>query len=366
MCTLKRYSFELTKLPMKKINVGIIGTGSFAKALVEGVSFYTKNPEETTGLLHPVIGPYKVSDIEFVCAFDVDERKVGKKLHEAISQGMNVTKEITKPLVYDALVYRGPTLDGVIEEMKGSFVHESKDESVDVAKILKDTKTDVLVNLVPSGSDEATNFYAEEALKAGVSFINCIPSPLATVSHLREQFEEKGLVLLGDDIKSQLGATMLNRLLLQLLKMRGARVTKTHQENRGGNADHFNLKYRFEHKEKSKSKTLKKFLDDGDATPTVAFSYTGEPSGHKLVNITIEGEIFGRTPIFITSVIEDEISINGAGTAADAIRAAQYLVDTKQQKKASLVCPFLFKTPPEHMTDTEAAEAFDELVKTGE
>ncbi len=348
---------------MKKINVGIIGIGSFAKALVEGVSFYTKNAEEVTGLLHPIIGHYKVSDINFVCAFDVDERKVGKKLHEAIFEGMNITREITKPLEYEALVYRGPTLDGVIEEMKGSFVHESKSESVDVAKILKETKTDVLVNLVPSGSDEASRFYAQEALKAGCSFVNCIPSPLATVAELREKFEEKGLVILGDDIKSQLGATMLNRFLLQLLKMRGIRITKTHQENRGGNADHFNLKYRFEHKEKSKSGTLKKFLDKDDATPTVAFSYTGEPSGHKLVNITIEGEIFGRTPIFITSVIEDEISINGAGTATDAIRVAQFLVDTKQQKKAQWACPFLFKTPPEHMTDTEAAEAFDKLIK---
>lgn len=351
---------------MKKINVGVIGIGSFAKALVEGVSFYTKNPDETTGLLHSIIGHYKVSDINFVCAFDVDERKVGKKLHEAIFEGMNITREITKPLEYEAVVYRGPTLDGVIEEMKDSFVHESKDESVDVAKILKDTKTDVLVNLVPSGSDEASRFYAQEALRAEVSFVNCIPSPLATVAELREKFEEKGLVILGDDIKSQLGATMLNRFLLQLLKMRGIRITKTHQENRGGNADHFNLKYRFEHKEKSKSGTLKKFLDKDDATPTVVFSYTGEPSGHKLVNITIEGEIFGRTPIFITSVIEDEISINGAGTASDAIRVAQYLVDTKQQKKAQLACPFLFKTPPEHMTDTEAADVFDKLIRITE
>ncbi|MEK7586974.1 MAG: myo-inositol-1-phosphate synthase [Patescibacteria group bacterium] len=351
---------------MKKINVGIIGVGSLAKALVEGVSFYTKNPNETTGLLHPIIGHYMVSDLNFACAFDVDERKVGKKLHQAIFEGMNIAREITKPLEYEAVVFRGPTLDGVIEEMKGSFVHESKDESVDVAEILKETKTDVLVNLVPSGSDEASRFYAQEALKAGCSFVNCIPSPLATVSELREKFEEKGLVILGDDIKSQLGATMLNRFLLQLLKMRGIRITKTHQENRGGNADHFNLKYRFEHKEKSKSGTLKKFLDKDDATPTVAFSYTGEPSGHKLVNITIEGEIFGRTPIFITSVIEDEISINGAGTVSDAIRVAQYLVDTKQQKKAQLACPFLFKTPPEHMTDTEASEAFDKLIKITE
>jgi len=344
-----------------KINVAIIGVGSFTKALVEGVSFYTKNPDEKTGLLHQKIGNYKVKDINFVCAFDVDERKVGQKLHKAISMGMNITREITKPVSYDALVYRGPTLDGVIDEMKGTFVHESKESLVDVAKILKETKTDVVVNLVPSGSDQATYFYAEEALKAGCSFINCIPTPLATISKWRKKFEDKKLVLLGDDTKSQLGATMLNRFLLQLLKMRGVKVTKTHQENRGGNADHFNLLYRFEHKEKSKSTALKQFLEKDDAEPTVKFSYTGEPSGHKLVNLVIEGEIFGRTPIFITSVIEDEISINGAGTVVDAIRIAKFLVDKKRQKEAYKACPFLMKTPPEHMSDSEAFEAFNKL-----
>ena len=350
-------------MPRKKINVAIAGVGSFTKALVEGVSFYTKNPKEKTGLSHPLIGPYKVSDIDFVCAFDVDERKVGKKLHKAISLGANVSKKITEPLEYEAVVHRGPTLDGVISEMKGSFVHESKDVAVDVASILKETKTDILVNLVPSGSDEATRFYTEEALKAGCSFINCIPTPIATVASIRKRFEKKGLVVLGDDIKSQLGATMLNRFLLQLLKMRGIKITETHQENRGGNADHFNLKYRFKHKEKSKSETLKKFLEKGDAEPTVTFTYTGESSGHKLVNLTIKGEIFGKTPIFITSVIEDEISINGAGTTADAIRMAKFLVETKQQRKAQLACPFLMKTPPEHMSDTEASKAFEKLLK---
>jgi len=347
---------------MEKINVAVIGVGSFAKALVEGVSFYTKNPKETIGLLHPKIGKYQVKDINFVCAFDVDERKVGQKLHKAISMGANVTKEIAKPIEYDATVYRGPTLDGVIEEMKGRFVQESKSSVVDVAKILRENKTDIVINLVPSGSDKATIFYAEEALKAGCSFINCIPTPLATISSWRKKFENNGLVLLGDDIKSQLGATMLNRFLLQLLKIRGIKVTKTHQENRGGNADHFNLLYRFKDKEESKSKALKSFLEKTDAEPTVKFSYTGEPSGHKLVNITIEGEIFGRTPIFITSVIEDEISINGAGTLVDAIRVARFLIYTGKQGEAEKACPFLMKNSSKNMSDSEAFEVFNNLI----
>lgn len=346
----------------KKINVAIAGVGSFAKALVEGVSFYTKFPKETVGLIHPTIGNYRVPDINFVAAFDVDERKVGKKLTEAIYQGSNITKKITDPFEYDAIVHRGPTLDGVIDEMKGSFVVESKAPVADIVDILNKSKTDILVNLVPSGSDQATYAYAEAALEAGCSFVNCIPTPLAMISEWRQRFEEKGLVLLGDDTKSQLGATMLNRFLLSLLKMRGIRVTKTEQENRGGNADHYNLLYRAQSKEKSKSGALAKFLDKNDAKPKVTFHYTGELSGHKNVNLTIEGEIFGRIPIVITSVIEDEISINGAGTAVDAIRVAKLLADKKKQNLASDACPFLMKSSLEPMSDVDAEKVFEGLL----
>ncbi len=222
---------------MKKINVAIVGVGSFAKALVEGVAFYTKNPEERRGLINPVIGGYHVRDINFVAAFDVDDRKVGKKLHEAISLGSNVTLKISEPLKYDAVVHRGPTLDGIIDEMKGSFVRESGAPIADVAKILKESKTDVVLNLIPTGGEKATRVYAEAALQAGCSYVNCIPTPLATISEWKKRFEDNGLVLLGDDIKSQLGATMLNRLLLSSLKMRGINILKSEQENRGGNMD---------------------------------------------------------------------------------------------------------------------------------
>jgi len=347
---------------MAKIKVAVAGVGSLTKALVEGVSYYAQNPDDSVGLTHSLIGPYKVGDIEFVCAFDVDKRKIGLKLHDAISMGANITHEIAPPLRSDALVYRGPTLDGLIDEVKDSLVHESIEEPVSVSDMLKKHGAEILVNLVPSGSDEATQFYAEEALKADCSFINCIPTPLATIPEWRAKFESKGLVLFGDDAKSQLGATMLNRFLLQLLKMRGIKVTRTHQENRGGNADHFNLRYRSAHKEKSKSAALSQFLTDEDAKPTVSFIYTDEPSGHKQVTLTIEGEIFGRAPISITSVIEDEISINGASTIVDAIRMAKYLVDTGKQSQAKDACPFLMKTPPECMTDEESSKVFDSLL----
>lgn len=347
---------------MAKINVAIVGVGSLTKALVEGVSFYTKNPNEKTGLIHSHIGPYGVYDVNFVAAFDVDERKVGKKLHEAISQGANVTKKITDPIAYDAIVYRGPTLDGVIDEMRGSFVVESESSAVDVVDVLKESKVDVLVNLVPTGSDQATYSYAEAALNAGCSFINCTPTSLVTITDWRKRFEKKGLVLLGDDIKSQLGATMLNCFLLDLIKMRGMRVTKTEQENCGGNADHYNLLYRAKSKERSKGGALAKFLNKNDAKPKITFHYTGQPSGHKRVNLKIEGEIFGRTPISINAIIEDEISVNGAGTIVDAMRIAKLLVDSKKQNQAYRACPFLMKSPPKHLPDAEAFVAFEKLL----
>ncbi len=346
---------------MKKINVAIAGVGSFAKALVEGVAFYTKNPDEQAGLIHPFIGGYHVKDINFVAAFDVDERKIGKKLHEAISAGANVTLKTAEPLTYDAIVHRGPTIDGVIDEMRETFIHESKTPPVDIAQILKDTKADILINLIPTGSIQATHIYAKAALDARCSFINCIPTPLATIAEWKKQFEYKGLVLIGDDIKSQLGATMLNRFLLSLLNMRGINILESTQENIGGNADHFNLLYRAREKEKSKQEALNQFLKEEDVKPSVTFSYTGKPSGHKLVKLKIEGEIFGRAPISINATIEDEISINGAGVVVDAIRAAKALTDNDRQKEAEKICPFLMKYPPKPMPDTKAFEEFKKI-----
>lgn len=347
---------------MNTINVAIIGVGSFAKALVEGVAFYTKNPDEERGLMHAQIGPYRVEHIRFVAAFDVDERKVGKKLHDAISAGPNVTRKITDPIESNALVYRGPTLDGVIDEMRGTFVQESHAPINDISDILIKTHTDVVVSLLPTGSDQATFVYAEAALKAKCSLVNCTPTSLATLPEWKQRFENSGLSLLGDDIKSQLGATVLNRFLLALLKTRGITVTKSEQKNSGGNADHYNLLYRAHAKEESKRGALSQVLSNDLVKPSVTFEYTGIPSGHKQVHLKIEGELFGRTPISIDAVIEDEISINGAGVVVDAIRVAKLLVDRGYPQKTSDVCAFLMKSPVNPMSDIAAAEAFDRVV----
>jgi myo-inositol-1-phosphate synthase len=235
------------------INVAIIGVGSFTKALLEGVSFYIRHPEVTTGLAHPYIGPYQVSDLNFVAAFDIDEEKVGQKLHQAISFGRNVSFPIGESLPFSAIVHKGPSLASVIPELG---IRESLDVNSDISRILKETETQVVINLLPSGSNLATAFYADQALMANCHFVNAIPTPLAILSEWKRKFQSKNLVLLGDDIKSQFGATMLNRLIIQALKQRGIHIHHSHQHNRGGNMDHLNLVYRHQEKEHSKKKTM--------------------------------------------------------------------------------------------------------------
>jgi myo-inositol-1-phosphate synthase len=347
-----------------KINVAIVGVGNSAKALIEGVAFYTKKKDDKIGLMHPVIGKYHPSDIRFVAAFDVDKRKVGKRLHDAIRSKPNKTKKIAEPLKYHVIVQRGPTHDGIIPETRGFFIHESNKPAVDVVQALKDSNAEIVVNFLPTGSDKATYAYAEAALKTGCSFINCMPTPIAKNRKWRSRFENAGLVLMGDDIKSQCGATIVNRVLLTLLKMRGIRITKSEQVNYGGNADHFNLHYRPNSKEDSKEAALRSVLDRNDAKPKVRMVYTEENYNHKQAKIKIEGRIFGHIPISIDLTLEDEDSPNSAGVVIDAIRAAKLLVDNKKVNEADTLCSFLMKSPPKQLLDSKALCKFDKIINS--
>lgn len=346
------------------INVAIIGVGNCAKSLVEGVAFYTKNKDDKVGLMNPLIGKYHPSDINFVAAFDVDKRKVGKKLHEAINSEPNKTIKIADALEYDVIVQRGPTENSIIDEMRDYFIHESDKSPVDVAKILKDSKAEIVLNYVPSGSDEATYSYAEAALKAGCSFINCMPTPIAKDPTWRKKFDEKGLVLMGDDIKSQCGATIVNRFLLTLFKMRGIRISKSEQVNYGGNADHFNLHYRPESKEECKEAALNSVLDENDEKPTARMVYTEKNYDHKQAKIKIEGEMFGHIPVSIDLTLEDEDSPNSGGVVMDAIRATKLLVENNKVKEAGILCSFLMKSPLQQFTDAEAFSKFREIINS--
>lgn len=347
---------------MAKINIAIVGVGNCARSFVEGTAFYTENPSDKVGLMHPVIGGYRPADINIVAAFDIDERKVGKKLHEAIYAVPNRTVKIADPLASSAVVQRGPTHDSVIAEMREHFIHESKEPPVDVAEALRASGAEIAVNYLPTGSDKATYAYAEAALAAGCSFVNCMPTPVAKDQSWRKRFEDKGLVLMGDDIKSQLGATILNRVLLSLLKMRGVKVTKSEQVNYGGNADHFNLHYRPEAKEASKEDALSSVLGEEDAKPSARMIYTEKNYDHKQAKIKITGEIWGHIPISIDLTLEDEDSPNSAGVVIDAVRAAKTLVDKGQQAKAGEACSFLMKSPPVQLSDAEALSKFRQIL----
>jgi len=347
---------------MGKINIAIIGVGNCAKSLIEGIGFHTNNANDKVGLMHPVVSGYRPADINFVAAFDIDERKVGKKLHEAIYAEPNKTVKIANPLEYDVVVQRGPTHDSVIEEMRKFFIHESDKPTVNVADILRKSEAEIVVNYLPTGSDKATYAYAQAALDADCSFINCMPTPIAKDPAWRKKFEDKGLVLMGDDIKSQLGATILNRVILTLLKMRGIKVTKSEQINYGGNADHFNLHYRPEAKEESKQAALNSVLDNNDARPSARMIYTEKNYDHKQAKIRITGEIWGHIPVSIDLTLEDEDSPNSGGVVVDAIRATKTLVENKKQKEASTVCAFLFKSPLIQLPDSEALNRFREIL----
>jgi len=348
---------------MSKIKVAIVGVGNCAKSLYEGVCFYSDNPQEKIGLMHPRVGGYLVSDIDVVAAFDVDERKVGKNLHEAISAEPNHTIKITDPHPSKVVVKRGPTYDSVTEEAREYYIHESKLKSVDVVKELKASGAEVVINYLPTGSDQAAFAYAEAAFEAGCSFINCMPTRLARDPKWQKKFNKKGLVLIGDDVKSQLGATIVNRVCLELFKSRGFLITHSDQTNIGGNADFLNLQLRPHSKEESKKASLNSVLSPDDAKPVARLVYAKKNYDHKRTSIYITGEMFGGIPASIHVLIDDEDSPNSAGIVVDAVRAARILREKKKIENVSEISAYLMKAPPIQLSEAEAYEKFKKILK---
>ncbi len=346
---------------MNKIKVAIVGVGNCAKSLIEGISFYSQNPHEKTGLIHPVVGGYLVSDIEIVEAFDVDERKVGQSLHQAIAMEPNRTMTIAQVSPSKVIVKRGPTLGSIIDENREYFIHESKKPPVDVVSALKQSGAEVVLNYLPTGSDEAAFAYAQAALDAGCSFINCMPTKLGRDPKWIDKFSQKGLVLLGDDIKSQLGATIVNRAILELFKRRGFRVTQSDQTNFGGNADHHNLHYRPDAKEQTKEASLGSVLSKDDAKPNARMIYTEKNFDHKRASLFILGEMFGKVPASLQVILDDEDSPNSGGIVVDAIRAVRKLTDKKVIDKAVIISASLMKAPHKQMSEEDSFKAFLEI-----
>jgi myo-inositol-1-phosphate synthase len=337
------------------IRVAIAGLGNCASSLIEGIYHYRQNPEIDAGLLFPNLCGYSVRDIQVVAAFDVSSLKVGKPVCEAIYQMPNNFVRIPGVEVDDAgYVFRGPTLDGNPEHL-ARFVPESSDSPVDVVSVLTDNEAEILINLLPTGSLQATEFYAQAALEAGCAFINCIPTVLAQRTEIQEQYAERQLPLLGDDIKSQIGTTILHRALLHLLESRGAVLNKTSQVNIGGNTDFANFVHRAESKLVSKRKSLARYLNE-QTDFHVGHHYDPTKGPLKNAFIEIEAGVFGGSPLKISIKLESDDKPNSAGSVADLIRIAKGALDRQMGGYLPDACAFYFKSPPTPMDDLEALE----------
>jgi myo-inositol-1-phosphate synthase len=351
----------------RQVRVAVVGVGNCASALVQGVEHYRSATPDlpVPGLMHMVLGGYHVGDITFSAAFDVAEAKVGQDLAAAIFAAPNNTRRFAEPAAMGVEVRRGPTLDGLGRYLK-ELIPESPLRADDVARSLRETDTDVVVSYLPVGAEEATRWYAERALEAGCAFVNCIPAFIASNPSWRRRFEEARLPLIGDDIKSQLGATILHRSLVALCRDRGIRVDRTYQLNFGGNTDFLNMleRDRLESKKISKTQAVTSQL----GAPLPAHSVHVGPSDHvpwledqKYCHIRVEGTGFGGAPMTLELKLEVWDSPNSAGIVIDAVRCAKLALDRGQGGVLEGPASYFMKSPPRQHPDEEArrlTEAF--------
>lgn len=336
-----------------KIRVAIAGVGNCAASLVEGLAFYRQNRTDD-GLLFPALCGYSVRDLEVVAAFDISEAKVGLPVQEAIYRGPNNFVRIPKLKVESPCrVLRGPTLDGNPEHL-AKLVRESPLSPVDVSAMLREQKVQVLVNLLPTGSIEGTEFYAHAASRARCGFINCIPTPLAQRADFQALFSKRQLPLLGDDIKSQMGTTILHRALLALLLSRGSDLKKSTQINIGGNSDFANFVHRGETKLVSKRKSLQTLV--GDAPSHVGHHFDPTQGALKSALIQLESTVFAGSTVKIEVRLQSDDKPNSAGSVVDLIRIAKGALDRGVGGALGEACAFYMKSPPQELPDHEALE----------
>jgi myo-inositol-1-phosphate synthase len=344
----------------KKIRVAIIGVGNCASSLVQGIQFYrdAKAGDFVPGLMHVELGGYHVRDIEFSAAFDVNETKVGRDLGEASSAEPNNTIQFAEVPKLGVKVHRGPTHDGIGKYLQ-SVIKESSRPADDVAGILQRTRTDVVINYLPVGSEIATRWYVQQVLEAGCAFVNCVPVFIASQEDWQQRFAVRKLPIIGDDIKSQLGATIVHRVLTNLFRERGVRLDRTYQLNFGGNTDFLNMleRERLESKKISKTQAVTSQLGH----PMLAKDVHVGPSDYvpwltdrKWCQIRMEGTTFGNVPINCELKLEVWDSPNSAGVVIDAVRCAKLALD--RGLGGALVAPssYFMKSPPQQFTDDEA------------
>ena len=352
-----------------KVRVAIIGVGNCASSLVQGVEYYRDAAldAEIPGLMHATIGNYHVSDIEFSAAFDVVDTKVGKDLSEAIWAEPNNTIKIADVPELNVPVYRGMTHDGLGKYLK-QVVTKAPGPTANIVQILKDTKTDVVVSYLPVGSEMATKWYVEQILEAGCAFVNCIPVFIASSEYWGERFEERGLPIIGDDIKSQVGATITHRVLTNLFKDRGIHLDHTYQLNFGGNMDFYNMleRDRLESKKISKTNAVTSQLpyELGDENVHVGPSdYVPWLTDRKWCHIRMEGRAFGNVPLNLELKLEVWDSPNSAGVVIDAVRCAKIALDRGIAGPLIEPSSYFMKTPPVQFTDDVAHQKTEEYIE---
>jgi myo-inositol-1-phosphate synthase len=352
----------------RSIRVALVGVGNCASSLVQGVSFYknASDNDRVPGLMHVRLGGYHVGDVRFSAAFDVSATKVGKDLGQAIYVAPNNTERFAEVPALGVRVQRGPTHDGLGTYMDG-VVDESDAPVVDVAAALKKSATDVVVSYLPVGSQKATEFYAEQALSAGCAFINCIPAFIASRPEWEKRFRDRRLPIIGDDIKSQVGATIIHRALANLFRERGVRLDRTYQLNFGGNSDFRNMldRERLQSKKISKTRAVTSQVDhelSNDDAHVGPSDFVPWLTDRKFAYIRLEGTSFGNVPLNVELKLEVWDSPNSAGVVIDAVRCAKLALDRGIGGALTGPSSYFMKSPPEQVTDDEARQATEAFI----
>ena len=362
---------------MSKIKVTIVGIGNCASSLIQGIHYYrSKGPDDAIGLMHWEIGGYTPEDIEVVAAFDIDKRKIGMDVSEAIFSEPNCTTVFCPDIPKAGVkVQMGKILDGFSEHMKSYedkytflLAREPEPTKSEIVDVLQDSGAEILLNYLPVGSEEATRFYADCALEAGVAFVNNIPVFIASDPVWAQRFEEKNLPLIGDDIKSQLGATIVHRTLTDLFNKRGVKLERTYQLNTGGNTDFLNMldRARLASKKESKTEAVQsvaaKRLDDENIHVGPS-DYVAWQKDNKVCFIRMEGKLFGDVPMNLEMRLSVEDSPNSAGVVIDSIRCAKLALDRGQGGILIAPSAYFCKHPPKQFTDDEAFTMTEALIK---
>ena len=366
----------LEGVKLEKIRVAIIGIGNCASSLIQGIYYYAdKKPEEAIGLMHWEIEGYKPSDIEVVAAFDIDARKVGMDVNEAIYAPPNCTTVFCPDIKPSGVkVDMGCVLDGVAPHMaeypeNHTFVvsDDSEKGKEDIVKILQDTGAEILLNYLPVGSEKAARFYAECALDAGCAYINCMPVFIVSDPEWSARFEEKGIPMVGDDIKAQIGATITHRTLANLFRDRGVELERTYQLNTGGNTDFLNMlnRDRLDSKKESKTEAVQSVLGERMDPENIHIGpsdYVPWQKDNKLCFLRMEGKTFGDVPMNIELRLSVEDSPNSAGCVIDAIRCCKLALERGIGGQLTSISAYTMKHPPEQFTDDEAVKMVEDFI----